>query len=86
MVEKRKVRNRYNFRIIKIILQILKPKGIVVIPLVTLESIAEIKKIFESSNYKLNIKQIQACRGVPLSEGTRLSPMNPIFIVQGKNI
>ncbi len=70
--------------LLKFILQRLEPKGIVVIPLATIEPISDLKKLLEASDCDVSISQIQAYRGLPLSNGTRLSPINPVFIVTGK--
>ncbi len=70
--------------ILKLTLEVLNPGGIIVVPLVTLEKLGEFRKIFESYNCNLTISQHQAWRGVPLVDGTRLSPMNPVLIIKGE--
>ena len=74
--------NRAN--ILKKIIELLKPKGIVVIPLSTLQGVFELETILKSKNFNLRISQHQAYRGVSLGQGTRLSPMNPVFILKGQ--
>ena len=73
--------NRIN--LLKEILKHINPKGIIVIPLITLESISELKQLLESSSCSISINQHQSSRGVSISDGTRLSPMNPVFILKG---
>ncbi len=71
--------------LIKLVIERIKPSGIIVIPLSTIEALSQIVEIFKSSGFKLKITQNQTFRGVPLSTGTRLSPINPIFIIKGKS-
>ena len=67
--------------ILQKILDYIKPNGVIVIPLATLQAIPEIESLLKSADYLFKISQIQSYRGVPLSDGTRFSPMNPIFIL-----
>ncbi|WP_320674959.1 precorrin-6y C5,15-methyltransferase (decarboxylating) subunit CbiE [Prochlorococcus sp. MIT 1341] len=69
--------------LLKLALERLTLGGIIVIPLATLEPINEIRNLFKKSGYSFAISQHQSYRGLPLSEGTRLSPVNPIFIIKG---
>ncbi len=64
-------------------LSFLKPGGIVVISLVTLEAISEVKSLLIKESFTVTISQIQSFRGMPLSTGIRLAPQNPVFIVKG---
>ena len=61
----------------------LAPGGVVVIPLATLEAIAELRPPLEAAGLRVRIQQLQAWRGQPLSDGTRLAPMNPTLILSG---
>ncbi len=71
-------------KILEIIINTLTPGGIVVIPLVTLEAVSELTTILKTSKCQLSISQHQPWRGVPLANGTRLVPVNPVFILKGK--
>ena len=59
-----------------------KIKGIIIIPLATIEAVGEIKSSLKMMNVFITISQHQSWRGIPLAEGTRLSPLNPVFIVK----
>ncbi len=61
-----------------------KPRGIIVIPLSTLEAFSDLKNILEKAGFLLTIRSIQPYRGIALGTGTRLAPMNPVFIIKGK--
>ena len=64
-------------------LAVLQPGGVVVIPLATVESLAELRPLLEGQGLTVQISQLQAWRGQPLSDGTRLAPMNPSLILKG---
>ena len=65
------------------VIQCMAPRGEVVIPLATLEALAELRPVLEAAKYRLNVSQQQAWRGQPLADGTRLAPMNPVLILKG---
>ena len=66
------------------VLRRLKPDGRVVIPLATLEGLAELRPLIEQAGLDVRVSQHQACRGVPLADGTRLTPMNPVLVLVGQ--
>jgi precorrin-6Y C5,15-methyltransferase (decarboxylating) len=65
------------------VIQCMAPRGEVVIPLATLEALAELKPVLEAAEYSVKVSQQQAWRGQPLADGTRLAPMNPVLILKG---
>ncbi len=62
----------------------LSAKGIIVIPLATLESLEKTLLVLKSQGCSVKVSHHQNFRGVPLSQGTRLHPINPVFIIKGK--
>jgi len=66
------------------ILSLIASDGIIVIPLATLEKLDKILSLLKERGCNTKISQHQAYRGVPLLQGTRLQPMNPVFIVKVK--
>ena len=72
----------YRIPILREVLKRIKPNGIIVIPLATIEAIGDINSYLKSKNISSKISQHQNWRGVPLAEGTRLSPQNPVFIIK----
>lgn len=70
--------------LLALVLDRLNPQGVVVIPLATLEAVAECRSQLEAAGFAVSITQLQAWRGVPLGDGTRLNPMNPAFILRGR--
>jgi precorrin-6Y C5,15-methyltransferase (decarboxylating) len=57
---------------------------VIVIPLATLEALAELRPVLERSGLQLSVTQIQAWRGAPLADGTRLAPLNPVLVLSAQ--
>ena len=74
---------RQRAALLKAVIARLRPCGMVVIPLATVEAVAELRAVLEQAGLQLQISQQQTWRGQPLSEGTRLAPMNPVLILKG---
>jgi len=66
------------------VLQRLRPGGVVVIPLATVEALAELRPPLEAAGLMVHVSQIQAWRGASLAGGTRLSPLNPVLVLRGR--
>jgi precorrin-6Y C5,15-methyltransferase (decarboxylating) len=65
------------------VLERLRPAGVVVIPLATVEALAELRPLLEQVGLTVSVAQHQAWRGAPLAEGTRLAPLNPVLVLRG---
>ncbi|MEA5416526.1 bifunctional cobalt-precorrin-7 (C(5))-methyltransferase/cobalt-precorrin-6B (C(15))-methyltransferase, partial [Synechococcus sp. BA-132 BA5] len=61
----------------------LRPGGVVVLPLATVEGLAVLRPQLEQAGLGVMVTQIQAWRGAPLAEGTRLAPLNPVLVLKG---
>ncbi len=68
------------------VLERLKPGGVVVIPLATIEALAELRPVLEQAGLQVSITQHQAWRGAPLADGTRLAPLNPVLVLRGEKV
>ncbi len=66
------------------VLERLRPGGVVVIPLATVEALAELRPLLEQAGCAVAVGQHQAWRGTPLADGTRLAPLNPVLVLQGR--
>ncbi|MFN9695260.1 MAG: precorrin-6y C5,15-methyltransferase (decarboxylating) subunit CbiE [Synechococcaceae cyanobacterium] len=64
----------------------LRGEGRVVIPLASLEPLAELRRLLEANGLDVRITQLQAWRGAALAEGTRLAPLNPVLVVSGRRL
>ncbi len=65
------------------VIERLRPGGRVVIPLATIEALAELRPLLERAGFALGVSQHQAWRGAPLADGTRLVPLNPVMVLKG---
>jgi precorrin-6Y C5,15-methyltransferase (decarboxylating) len=71
-------------RLLQAVLQRLKPGGVVVLPLATLEPLADLRPLLDTAGMQISLTQLQISRGVPLAEGTRLAPLNPVLVLRGR--
>ncbi len=62
----------------------LRPGGVVVVPLATVEALAELRPVLEQAGCTVSVSQHQAWRGAPLADGTRLAPLNPVLVLRGE--
>ena len=74
---------RQRAALLKAVVQKLQPHGVVVIPLATVEAMAELKPLLQDCGCTVKVSQHQAWRGLPLADGTRMAPMNPVMILKG---
>ncbi len=70
-------------RLLQQVVERLRSGGVVVIPLASLEALASVRPLLENAGLAVRVQQLQAWRGQPLGDGTRLAPMNPTLIVTG---
>jgi precorrin-6Y C5,15-methyltransferase (decarboxylating) len=71
--------------LLQAILQRLRPEGVVVIPLATVEALGELRQPMEAAGLEVGVVQLQAWRGAPLADGTRLMPLNPVIVLKGRH-
>jgi len=57
---------------------------IIVIPIINIQTIKELKEELEDKNFKTNLNLIQTYKSLSISEGMRLEPNNPVFLLTGK--
>ncbi len=57
---------------------------IIVIPIIDIQIIKELKEGLENKNFKTNLNLIQTYKSLSISEGLRLEPNNPVFLLKGK--
>jgi len=57
---------------------------IIIIPIIEIQSIEELKEELEDKNFKTNLNLIQTYKSLSISEGMRLEPNNPVFLLKGK--
>jgi len=57
---------------------------IIVIPIIDIQTIKDLKEELEDKNFKTNLNLIQTYKSLTITEGMRLEPNNPIFLLKGK--
>ena len=71
-------------QIINTMAQSMRIGDIIVIPIIDIQTIKELKEELEDKNFKTNLNLIQTYKSLSISEGMRLEPNNPIFLLKGK--
>jgi len=64
--------------------QVMNIGGIIIIPIIDIQTIKELKKQLENKNFKTTLNLIQTYKSLSISEGMRLEPNNPVFLLKGK--
>ncbi|WP_254979924.1 precorrin-6y C5,15-methyltransferase (decarboxylating) subunit CbiE [Cyanobium sp. ATX 6A2] len=75
---------RGRLALLAVVLDRLRSGGRVVIPLATVEALAELRPPLERAGLAVRVAQHQAWRGAPLADGTRLAPLNPVLVLVGQ--
>jgi len=70
--------------VLEAVLQRLRPAGVVVLPLATVEALGELRPLLDAAGLQVAIRQLQVWRGAPLGDGTRLAPLNPVLVLSGR--
>lgn len=78
--------NKTKIRIIKKLSRDMSHESIVVIPIINFESIKELIDVFRENNFATNLNLLQTYKSVSISEGIRLDPNNPVFLLKGKKL
>ena len=72
--------------IINSLSKFLKRGDIVIVPVISYEILIEIKNLFNQLNFKTKLNLIQTYKSLSITDGTRLDPNNPVFILRGKKL
>jgi len=71
-------------QIINKLAQDMRIGDIIVIPIIDIQTIKELKEELEDKNFETNLNLIQTFKSLSISEGMRLEPNNPVFLLKGK--
>jgi|UniRef100_A0A7C3V6E7 precorrin-6Y C5,15-methyltransferase (decarboxylating) len=69
--------------IVKEVLRSLSPEGIVVLTATRLETLDRARRVLKEANRRVEVVQLQVSRARPLSGGSYLQALNPVWIVTG---
>jgi precorrin-6Y C5,15-methyltransferase (decarboxylating) len=59
---------------------------IVVIPLIDIQTIKDLRETLKENNFEVNLNLIQTYKSLSISEGIRMDPNNPIFLLRGRKL
>ena len=71
-------------QIINAIAQGMNIGDIIVIPIIDMQTIKDLKEELEDKNFETNLNLIQTYKSLNISEGMRLEPNNPVFLLKAK--
>ena len=59
---------------------------IVSIPLIDIQTIKDLRESFKENNFEVNLNLIQTYKSLSISEGIRMEPNNPVFLLRGRKL
>ncbi len=59
---------------------------IVSIPLIDIQTIKDLRETFKENNFEVNLNLIQTYKSLNISEGMRMDPNNPVFLLRGRKL
>ncbi len=59
---------------------------IVAIPLIDIQTIKDLRDSLKGNNFEVNLNLIQTYKSLSISEGIRMDPNNPVFLLRGRKL
>ena len=59
---------------------------IIVIPFIDIQIVKDLKEVLKENNFSIDLNLVQTYKSLSISEGIRLEPNNPVFLLRGKKI
>ncbi len=59
---------------------------IVAIPLIDIQTIKDLRETLKENNFEVNLNLIQTYKSLIISEGIRMDPNNPVFLLRGRKL
>ncbi len=59
---------------------------IITIPLIDIQTIKELRENLKENDFEVNLNFIQTYKSLSISDGIRMDPNNPVFLLKGKKI
>ncbi len=59
---------------------------IVTIPLIDIQTITDLRETLKDNNFEVNLNLIQTYKSLSISDGIRMDPNNPVFLLKGKKL
>ncbi len=73
-------------RIINELSRDMKCGDIVTIPIIDIQTIKDLKETFKDNNFEVDLNLIQTYKSLSISEGIRMDPNNPVFLLKGRKL
>ncbi len=59
---------------------------IITIPLIDIQTIKDLRDTLKENNFEVNLNLIQTYKSLSISEGIRMDPNNPVFLLRGRKL
>ena len=59
---------------------------IIAIPLIDIQTIKDLRDTLKGNNFEVNLNLIQTYKSLSISEGIRMDPNNPVFLLRGRKL
>ena len=59
---------------------------IISIPVIDIQTIKDLRETFKENNFEVNLNLIQTYKSLSISEGIRIDPNNPVFLLKGRKL
>ena len=59
---------------------------IVAVPIIDIQTIRDLRQTFKENNFEVNLNLIQTYKSLSISEGIRIDPNNPVFLLKGRKL
>ncbi len=73
-------------RIINVLSKHMNCGDIVAIPLIDIQTIRDLRDTLKGNNFEVNLNLIQTYKSLSISEGIRMDPNNPVFLLRGRKL
>ena len=64
----------------------MKGGDIITIPLIDIQTIKDLREAFKENNFEVDLNLIQTYKSLSISEGIRMDPNNPVFLLRGRKL
>ena len=64
----------------------MKCGDIIVIPLIDIQTIKDIRETLKENNFEVNLNLIKTYKSLSISDGIRMDPNNPVFLLRGRKL
>ncbi len=59
---------------------------IIAIPIIDIQTIKDLRETLKENNFEVNLNLIQTYKSLRISEGIRMDPNNPVFLLRGRKL